>query len=262
MRHNTTTRMARIAIPSLLISGFLSLCNAAEPTKIDVRVLSVGAKFVGSSMGGCLVTIRDMETGELLAKGKTEGSTGDTDVIMKDRHLIHDPVSTEGSGVFSTELKIDEPTHILVTATGPGAQKQGENLASVSQWVVPGKHVTGGDGFLLKLRGFVVDIKTPPTHVKIAKSPVKINLSANVTMMCGCPIEPGGTWDADKFEITATIKHNGKSLKTIPLNYAGEISQFATEFEVSEKGLYEATVFAYNPADGNTGIDKVTWILK
>lgn len=234
----------------------------AEPTRIDVRVLSEGAKFVGSSMGGCLITIRDVETGELLASGKTEGNTGDTELIMKSVHRTQDAVSTEGSSVFSAELDIDEPTHIEVIARGPRAQKQAENVVSATQWVVPGKHITGGDAFRLKIRGFIVDIKTPPSHVKYSQSPVTIDLAANVTLMCGCPIEPGGTWDADKFEVTAIVRRNGEIWKTFPLEYAGAISQFATKFEVKETGNYEATVYAFDPANGNTGVDKTTWILK
>ncbi len=247
-----------VALTTLMIGGTAAF---AEPTRIDVRVLSSGAKFIGSSMGGCLITIRDVQTGELLAKGTTEGSTGDTEVIMKSEHLIHDPVSTEGSAVFSTELDLEEATLVEVTAIGPLAQKQAENVASATQWIVPGKHVTGGDGFVLEMRGFIVDIKTPPTHIKYGESPVTISLTANVTLMCGCPIEPGGTWDADRYEFTARIRHNGKLWKTLPLEYAGETSQFAVEFEVEEKGNYHATVVAHSPEDGNTGIDKVTWIV-
>jgi len=66
---------------------------AAEPTAVDVRVISKGAKFVGTSMGGCEVVIRDAETGEILARGKTAGSTGDTDRIMRAGMKHHEPVS-------------------------------------------------------------------------------------------------------------------------------------------------------------------------
>ncbi len=41
----------------------------AEPTHITVHVLAKGAKFIGTSMGGVEITIRDADTGELLAKG-------------------------------------------------------------------------------------------------------------------------------------------------------------------------------------------------
>ena len=55
----------------------------AVPTDITVRVRAKDAKFVGDTMGGARVTIRDAETGELLAKGVTTGTTGDTSLIMK-----------------------------------------------------------------------------------------------------------------------------------------------------------------------------------
>jgi hypothetical protein len=34
----------------------------------------------------------------------------------------------------------------------------------------------------------------------------RIDVRANVMMMCGCPIEPGGLWDANAFEVAALIK--------------------------------------------------------
>jgi hypothetical protein len=46
-----------------------ALTARAEPTQLEVRVISKGAKFVGTSMGGVLITIRNADTGELLAEG-------------------------------------------------------------------------------------------------------------------------------------------------------------------------------------------------
>jgi len=54
----------------------------AEPTDIVVRVLSKDAKFIGTSMGGMQVTLRDAHTGEILATGLTRGGTGDTKRLM------------------------------------------------------------------------------------------------------------------------------------------------------------------------------------
>ena len=45
----------------------------AVPTEITVHVKTKDAKFLGTSMGGALVTIKDAQTGELLAKGVTSG---------------------------------------------------------------------------------------------------------------------------------------------------------------------------------------------
>ncbi|MBT5659166.1 MAG: hypothetical protein HOJ02_03315, partial [Rhodospirillaceae bacterium] len=64
-----------IALAALLLwAGTAS----AEPTRLTVRVMAKDAKFIGTSIGGARITIRDVDTGELLAQGVTEGSTGNT----------------------------------------------------------------------------------------------------------------------------------------------------------------------------------------
>jgi hypothetical protein len=47
---------------------------SAEPTEITVRVLAKDSKFVGTSMGGMRIILRDAHTGEILATGLTQGS--------------------------------------------------------------------------------------------------------------------------------------------------------------------------------------------
>ena len=69
-------------------------------------------------------------------------------------------------------------------------------------------------------------------------------------------------WDAEKFEVAAIITKDGKKLTELPLKYAGEKSQFAASFTPPGPGVYQATVYAYQSATGNTGLDKVTFIVK
>jgi hypothetical protein len=107
-------------------------------------VISKGAKFVGTSIGGVEVVIRDAETGQILARGKTAGTTGDTAKLMTEKAPHHAPVSTEDAAVFRARVDLAEPRRIEVTARGPLSQRQAENTASVTQWMVPGKPVTGG----------------------------------------------------------------------------------------------------------------------
>ena len=42
------------------------------PTQIDVRVIAKDGKFLGDDIGGALVTIHDVATGELLARGQPQ----------------------------------------------------------------------------------------------------------------------------------------------------------------------------------------------
>lgn len=243
---------------ALLITAGAAL---AKPTEITVRAISKDAKFIGSTMGGVRITLHDVETGELLASGVTAGSTGDTKRLVEQPRKRGTPLSDPKSAKFTATLDLDRPRLVEVKAHGPLAQRQSAITVSSTQWVVPGKHVTGGDAWMLEMPGFVVDVLAPPAHVKIKGAPQKISLKANVTMMCGCPIEPGGKWDAKTYEVAALLTRNGKPAKTVPLAYAGKKSQFAAELEVKEKGVYEATVYAYDPANGNTGLDRVTFII-
>jgi hypothetical protein len=253
----------KILIIAILLAAIFCLAEVcwAEPTNIIVRVISRDAKFIGSSMGGVLITLQDAQTGELLAQGNTEGDTGDTQRIMKQDRKRGTPLSTESAAKFSATLDLDEPRLIQVTAFGPLAQRKSSNRVSAVQWVVPGKHLTSGDGWLLEMPGFVVDVLTPPTYLKMNGTSRTVELKANVTMMCGCPIEPDGLWDANRYEVKALIKRNGVASGKTTLTYAGSKSQFAGTLKVEEPGTYEAIVYAYDSYNGNTGLDKVTFLI-
>jgi hypothetical protein len=254
---------ARSLARSLVGAGVCAVLVAGPAlgveTEITVRVLSKGAKFIGTSMGGVQVVLRDAHTGEILAKGVTTGTTGSTDKIMRDPHPTHAPIATEDAGAFRTTLDLTEPRYVEVEAFGPLAQPQAVNRVSATQWIIPGKHIRSGDAWLLVLPGFVVDVLDPPAHRSSAEDPVV--LRANVTMMCGCPIEAGGLWDANRYEVRALVERNGAPYRTADLAYAGTTSQFEARLEGLTPGSYVATVYAYDPENGNTGLDRTSWII-
>jgi hypothetical protein len=259
-RKTPARRFASLGLHAALLLA-LTAPAAATPTRIEVRVLSKGAKFVGTSMGGARVVVRDADTGEILARGVTAGGTGDTGRVMKQAQRHHDPVSDETAAVFRATLELDAPRQLEVEAFGPLGQRQSAGRATSTMWVVPGRHVTGGDGWLLELPGFVVDVLEPPAHQR--RSGVRsVAVRANVTMMCGCPIEAGGLWDANAYEVRALVSRGGAPLGEIPLAYTGETSQFAGEVAVPEPGAYEIVVYAHDPATGNTGLDRTTVIVE
>ncbi len=255
-------RITFAGLGTLCLVGLVSAGAAlAEPTDVTVRVISKGAKFVGSSMGGVQITLRDANTNELLAQGQTSGGTGSTQKIMKEAHGRGAPVSTEGSAKFNATLDLETPRLVEVEAYGPLSQRQSAVTVTSTQWVVPGKHVTGGDAWLLELPGFIVDVVAPQTPLKAGDAPQTLTLTANVFMMCGCPITPDGLWDANAYEIEAMLMREGEPVRTVPLNYAGKASQFETDFEITEPGTYEAIVYAYDPANGSTGLDRATFSI-
>ena len=253
--------VAKVAFLFIIFFG-LGPFSEAVPTTIVVRVKSKDAKFIGSSMGGVLVKIKNNDTNETLAVGYTEGTTGDTKRIMNAPITRGKTISDDKTAKFTTTLEIEEPVFVEISAYGPMAQRQSANRASITQWIIPGKHIVAGDAMVLEIPGFVVDILSPPAHLKFGGSPQNVNIKVNVTMMCGCPIKPNGIWDSNGFEITAILKKEGEKLKEIKLNYAGDSSQFSSSYTALEPGIYDVLVYAFDENNGNTGLDRTTFVIK
>lgn len=246
---------------SLFLAAVVSVPVLAEPTQIAVRVIGKDSKFIGTSMGGMRIVIRDADSGAVLADGVTAGSTGDNKKLMSEDRKRGVAISTEDAAHYTATIDIGEPRLLEISAFGPLAQRQSAARISVTHWVVPGKHITGGDGLMLELPGFVVDVLGPPAHVKLKGVPQTVDLAANVMMMCGCPTSAGGMWNSDKYEVRALLKKDGKAVGELPLTYAGKDSQFAAKWNITEPGTYQATVYAYDSANGNTGVDDVTFVV-
>lgn len=231
----------------------------AQETKIMVRALANDAKFVGTSMGGAKIIIKDVETGRILDEGLTKGITGDTEVILLSPRERYKEITTEKTAGYEASLELDKPTFVSIEAHGPMSKKQAKVVSSTQLWIIPGKDITG-DGIILELPGFVVDVLSPQTHETISAE-TEIEIKANIVMMCGCPVSEGGTWDASGYEIKALISSEGKEQKEINLNPRGKASTFSESVKL-EEGDYEIEVYAYDPKTGNTGLDKVNIIVK
>jgi hypothetical protein len=230
------------------------------PTTITVRVIAKGGKFLGDDIGGAQVTIRDAQTGELLASGTTQGGSGNTAEIMQTCRERGEPIPTDMASAFTITIPLDQPRPIEATAYGPLGGLQSANKVSATQWIVPGNDLTGGDGLLLEIPGLLVQVLSPPTHLALT-GPTTIQFAANVAMMCGCPLEPGGIWDSNTFQVCARISVESQEIAQVPLTYAGQPSQFSGTWALSEPGFYEAVIYAYQPANGNTGMGRVTFFL-
>lgn len=155
----------------------------AVPTHITVRVKTKDAKFLGTLMGGAAVHLTDAQTGELLAQGRTVGGTGDTKRIMQTPMTRGMPLSDESAAKFTATIDIDVPRLIEVRAHGPLVNQQTANTVSATQWVVPGKHITAGDAWMLELPGFAVDVIAPTAAATFKGGAQDVTITANVVMM-------------------------------------------------------------------------------
>ncbi|MEO1655543.1 MAG: hypothetical protein AAFU64_18520 [Bacteroidota bacterium] len=244
----------------LLILAVFTLSLAelyALPTRVIVRARAKDAKFIGTSMGGAWVRIRDVQSQEILAQGSTVGSTGNTSLLMKEAHERYTQISSEGSAKFEVVLDLDEPIFVDIEVIAPYQKKQARASVRTQVWLIPGKDMAG-DGIIMEIPGFVIDALSPQTHssVKLANGQQEIPIKANIVMMCGCTISKGGLWDGDQMEVKALVKRNGKAFKTVDLTLGEQVNTFLGTLVVDQVGSYEIVVYAYDPKTANTGIDK------
>lgn len=230
----------------------------AAPTDITVRVLSEGAKFVGTTMGGVEIVLRDARSGAILAQGRTEGSTGDTARIMAPAPRLARRADA-GAAAFRARIDIAEPTLVQLEAYGPIAQPQAAVRVTAQRWILPGLAQDIGDGWVVELPGLVVDAVAPAAHQRLGNRTVA--LVANVSMMCGCPIEPGSLWDAARFEVEAELASRA-GRRRVPLAYAGETGRFAADLTDVAPGDYLVTVTAVDRDSGATGVDRTSFLMR
>lgn len=251
-------RASAALVAALLASA--PLAASAEPTPLTIRVLSMGGKFIGSGMGGARIVVRDARTQQILAQGVTSGDTGDTKRIMAGGPR-NAALADESTAAFRTVVDLAEPTLLEVEAYGPAAQLQSALSARSQRWVLPGHGVAAGDGWVLELAGLAVDVTDPAAHVRLVAGEQAVMIRANVALLCGCPIEPGGLWDAARFDVTARITRDGGEPASQPLTYAGRTGLFSASIEAAKPGTYAVTVTAVDRATDAVGVDRTTFIV-
>ena len=222
-------------------------------TRVMVRALSNDAKVIGSQVGGARIVIEDAETGRVLAEGIQEGSTGDTQLIMDERPR-RGAFETEGTAGFLATIELEKPTLVDITAIGPLGTPGRDVRTTKRMLLIPGVDVLG-DGVIVELNGLTVELLTPAegTPSGVAVSDLSIPVRAEVTMLCGCPTEPGGRWDSEHMRIVARLLSDGAPVTEAELNFSGETSIYDGELRAPVPGSYELEVVAMDPSTANFG---------
>jgi len=172
-----------LALVSLVIF-LIQPCFPADriPTKVIVRVVSKDAKIIGSGVGGAFVRIKNLETGEVLAQGKQEGGTGDTDRIMvQPRRRGETVYGTPEGAFFRADLLLDKPTQVEIYAEAPLGYPQSIQKGSKTLTLIPGKNILG-EGVIIELSGLIVNILSPSPKESLKKEE-KVSVRAEIRML-------------------------------------------------------------------------------
>lgn len=236
----------------------------AQTTKVTVRALAKDAKFIGTGIGGAYVLIKDNRTQEVLAKGYTEGSSGDTKIVVQDPKFRQQPITDENTAKFVGELNLTDPVFVDIEVTAPANRRHAAITASTQLWVIPGKDILG-DGIVLEIPGFIVDILSPNTHeVFLEKDMVngEIPIKVHLVLMCGCLVQQGGIWDSDNMDVSAIAKLEGRVVDEIALKKSAADNIFETVLPSKGAGNYEIIVTAFDRVTNNTGVDKISFVVR
>lgn len=232
----------------------------AERTDVDVRVLARGAKFLGGYAAPVRVVLTDADTGETLARGLTSGSTGDTGRIMGTTGGRGAALSTEASAAFHASLDLDRPRRVTLSVTGPLSQPQATTTATSTQWILPGHHLTAGDGWRVELPGLIVDLASPVAYQWV-KAGASVPLRASVTMLCGCAISAKGPWRAGETEVEAYVMVDGGAPRRYPLVFDAASAMFGADIPADAPGLYELEIRAWVAPSNNAGVARTAFFV-
>lgn len=241
-----------LAVMGLIFSPSL-VEGQGTTTQVMIRATSHDAKIIGTGVGGARISVFNALTGTLLARGMQEGGTGSTpNIVEEPRVRGHSVFDGSGAAGFLAELELNEPTQVRIEAEGPLGTPHAAQRITRTMLLVPGQHVLG-DGVILEMYGFTVELLDPLGDLTNAAG-TELPVRARVTMLCGCPTEPGGIWDSNDYTIEARIVLDGKVLEKVALAYSGERSIFEGHISApAEEGL-TLQVLAMDAAKGNFGM--------
>lgn len=152
----------------------------AVPTKLVVRAKSKDAKFIGTSMGGAKIVIKDSETGKVLSEGLTAGGTGNTQKIMIEPKTRFGHIA-EGAAGFETSIDINEPRLITIEVAAPYGMKPDLITSTTQIWLIPGKDIAG-EGVIIEVPGFSVTASAGG-EVELAGGQAVIPIEARIVMI-------------------------------------------------------------------------------
>lgn len=223
-------------------------------TKISVRALALGGKFVGQHVGFARIDIYGPDDPDKpLASGLTDqgllantDGSGVTALIMDQPYLWGFPVRADEATEFTAEILLTAPTVLTFVATSLADPRIS---VSFNRLIIPNLSLTGAMAVVLVIPGLLTALTEPASTASIiAGTPTTI--TAQVRMMCGCMID-NLFWPAANFSVQAIISNGGED-QPLTLSYTGQPSLFSAPYTFPAPGDYDIRIVA-SEMNGNLG---------
>ena len=226
-------------------------------TKISVRALALGGKFVGQHVGFAMIDIYGPDDADKpLASGLTDqglvantDGSGVTALIMDQPYPWGYPVRADEATEFTAEIALTEPTVLTFVATSVADPRIS---VSCKRLIIPNLTLTGATAVVIVIPGLLTGLTEPAASASIvAGAPTTI--TAQVRMMCGCMID-NLFWPAANFSVQAIISNasNEEGGQPLTLSYGGQPSLFSAPHTFPAPGDYYIRIVA-SEMNGNLG---------
>ncbi|HEX2076170.1 MAG TPA: hypothetical protein VHG08_00625 [Longimicrobium sp.] len=244
-------------------------------TDVLVRVQAKGGKFLGPDAGYSRVTLTDVGSGTVLAQGIAEGGSGTLsggfDAGATRQQIVTPQYGTQTTlwlsatpgqptAGFTASLELDAHTLVEFAAEALTDNQPNGQVVRQTMWLTPGANLTAEPGVVLVMPGLIVQVLAPATQTLPGRS---LDVSARVTMMCGCQIDPTLPWLPSEFQVTATVSQIGGAFTTtVPLTFqATSTFDTAAPIALPGPGDYQLAVDAVQAAEGNVGSASMTFTV-
>jgi hypothetical protein len=255
--------------------------------QVKVRVQARDGKILGPAptVKQPLLSVRNVLTGEvLIADARMDnGSSGTvvpasqfSDTVSRNAIVVEPPPlgptpphpapgpywlqPPVGQGELIVQLPITEPSLLEFKAT---AFAPDPVYASATMWVMPYMQLLADPGLVLTIAGLYATVQAWAAGSAVG-------ITANVTMMCGCPITvvpplppPPDTelyWPASEIEVAAQIRpHDSTGVVSLPLKCTST-STFTGSTEL-RPGTYDVWVVAVQAQETNVGFARTTVVV-
>lgn len=223
-------------------------------TKISVRALAFGGKFVGQHVGFAMIDIYGPDDADApLASGLTDqglvkntDGSGVTALIMDQPYPWGYPVRADEATEYTAKIPLTEPTVLTFVATSVADPRIS---VSCNRLVIPNLSLTGAMAVVLVIPGLLTALNEPTAETSIVEG-TATTITAEVRMMCGCMID-NLFWPAANFSVQAIISNGGED-QTLTLSYAGQPSLFSASYTFPAPGDYYIRIVA-SEMNGNLG---------
>ena len=233
-------------------------------TKISVRALALGGKFVGQHVGFAKIDIYGPDDADKpLASGLTDqglvantDGSGVTALIMDQPYPWGYPVRADEATEFIAELALTEPTVLTFVATSMADPRIS---VSCKRLIIPNLTLTGAMAVVIVIPGLLTALTEPAASASIAAG-TPTTITAQVRMMCGCMID-NLFWPAANFSVQAIISSAGNEDEGQPLtlSYGGQPSLFSAPYTFPAPGDYYIRIVA-TEFNGNLGATSPTMV--